>query len=383
MNMNLRFRPVFRHALLLGLSLFFMRPGLLLAGKRTEAPLQHPFVSHGDWWQSQFGTSRQAWVEALSPNFQNRNSGPACVLMLVNYKKRSRISADFASFADPRYPLIHADVRWSFCRANADKGYPGGFAGDDRTEATEQELADVLEHESIPVSISSGPGDATIDRIIEAIGRYSLVICRIDPSVYFPDEKAADGRWVVVYGYDEASIFINDPGRPEGRGKEVPRREFLSSLRKADGGRDVRLLECLTMIGNYPEGWHADGSSRIFVDHYLEYRDELGFPYDNGGSCCVHTVGTCVVQDFLKPPAQLKTPNEGKRLLMLNRAKMDIFEVKGPFYAKYFLIWGFDKLGTAMGNEMPTATGRRQDFEKGSLIWNGKDVLFMAAPTKK
>jgi hypothetical protein len=341
----------------------------------TEAPLQYPILSHADWWQGQYGASKKAWTDALGKEYQNRNSGPVCAVMVINYKKRARISSDFDSFSDPRYPKIRSDVRWKFCRANLGKGYPGGFSDDDQDDVSGRDLADVLGYEDIPTLLYEGTSASAFERIAAAIGRYSLVICRVDPAAYFSDEKSGGGRWVVVYGYDGASVFVNDPGRPEGKTKKVARRDFLTALQSAAGAANPVLVECVMMVGNYPDGWHANSLSRMFVESYKSAGPEIGFPFDNGGSFSVHAVGLCIVQDFLKPALHASPAATSDSLLVLNPARARVFWVKGAFFKKFFALWGFDKLGPPTSAEYPVAGGRRQDFEKGSLTWNGKDVI--------
>jgi len=356
--------------------LFFMTPAAVLSGgDKTIALLPPAMTSHEGWWLSQFGNSPQAWTEALGQDYQNRNSGPACVVMLINYKKGSRIQSDFGSFSDRRYPQLHSDVRWKFCGANEDKGYPGGFREDDQAEATAEELVDVLDHEDIPTTMFAGKNEVTIERIAEAVGRMSLVVCRVDPSAYFADEKIGTGRWVVVYGIDDESFYIHDPGRPEGKARRVARRAFMSAVGHADGGKNVVMLEALIWVGNYSDGWHTDGRSRMFTACYREFGEAIGFPYAHGGGIYVHSLGSCIVQDFQKPVAEPRSGNEGQSLLIFNPTAVKVFWVRGPIYEKYFSIGGFDKLGPPTVNEYPAESGRRQDFEKGSLVWNGKDVL--------
>ncbi|MDP2914932.1 MAG: hypothetical protein Q8O91_05725, partial [Candidatus Aminicenantes bacterium] len=94
-----------------------------------------------------------------------------------------------------------------------------------------------------------------------------------------------------------------------------------------------------------------------------------------GGTYAVHAVGLCIVQDFLKPPADPSTAEKSTSLLCLNPALGRIFWVKGVFYEKFFSISGFDKLGPPTSDEVPVPGGRRQDFEKGNLTWNGKNVV--------
>ena len=359
--------------------LLSVRPGLPRGIQKTpptEAPLQFPLLSHADWWQGQYGTSPKEWTGAFGKDYQNRNSGPACAVMVINYKKRARMSTDLDSFSDPRYPKIRSDARWKFCQANTGKGYPGGFADDDQTDVSGQQLADVLGHEDVPVVLHEAIGAAPLDRIAAAIGRYSLVVCRVEPGAYFADEKRGAGRWVVVYGIDDASVLIHDPGRPEGRAKKIARREFLAALQKAEPGTQRVLVECVVAVGNYTDGWHPDARSRMFVDYYQRFGPEIGFPFDNGGSPYVHAVGPCVVQDFLKPGAD--DPSRAKQstgLLILNPAMSRIFWLKEAFLEKFYSIWGFDKLGPPTSDEVPVPGGRRQDFENGSLTWNGKDVV--------
>jgi len=358
--------------------LLSVRPGLPRGIQKkppTEAPLQFPILSHADWWQGQYGTSPKAWTDAFGKDYKNRNSGPACAVMVINYKKRARISTDLDSFSDPGYPKIRSDARWKFCRANTGKRYPGGFADDDQTDVSGQELADVLGHEDVPVVLHEANGAAPLDRIAAAIGRYSLVICRLEPGAYFADEKRGAGRWVVVYGMDGASILIHDPGRPEGRAKKIARGEFLAALQKAEPGTQKVLVECVVAVGNYTDGWHPDARSRMFVDYYKRLGPEIGFPYDNGGSPYVHAVGLCVVQDFLKPGADPSKTKRSSGLLILNSAMSRIFWLKDALFEKFYSIWGFDKLGPPTTDEYPVPGGRRQDFENGCLTWNGKDVV--------
>ncbi len=364
-------------------SLFVILPGFLAGAEKTEAPLVYPLLSHADWWQSQSGISPRMWAVALGKDRQNRNSGPACVAMVINYKKRARISTDYYSFSDPRYPKIRSDARWKFCRANVDKGYPDGFPDSDETEVTKEELAAVLGHEDIPTTIYSGKDDVTIERIIEAIKRYSLVVCRVEPAAYFGDEKAGAGRWVVVYGFDETSIFINDPGRAEGKAKNVARGDFLRALHGADGGANVVLLECVVLVGNYGDGWHADGRSRAFIEGYREFQKTIGFPVDKGQSMLVHSAGPCVVQDFEQPLNRPHFGKDGRSILFLNQPLVKVFLIKGDMLEKYLKSGAFEKLGTPITNEYKVKEGIRQDFEKGSLIRNGKEVLVKWTPPAK
>lgn len=378
MKKRLDHRPAVFSFLLAAAGFFLCLTGLLPSAQKTaptEAPLQSHILSHADWWLSQYGSSKTAWTDALGEDYQNSNSGSACAVMVINYKKRARISTDLGSFSDPRYPKIHTDARWKFCRANAGKGYPGGFADDDQAEVSGRDLVDVLGSEDIPVLLHAGKSEVTLDRIATAIGRYSLVICRVDPASYFADEKPGGGRWTVVYGYDGLSVYVNDPGRSEGRTKKVARRDFLKALQNADRGTNPVLLECVVMVGNYTDGWHADTRSRMFVDYYKEVAPEIGFPFDNGGTSAVHSVGPCIVQDFLKPPADPSTAEKSTSLLCLNPALGRIFRVKDAFLEKFFSIRGFDKLGPPTSDEVPVPGGRRQNFEKGNLTWNGKNVV--------
>jgi len=369
-----------------GAVLAFLAAGFLGGGQKappTEASLHYPILSHADWWQSQYGSSKQAWTDAFGADYQNGNSGPACAVMVIHYKKRARISSDLGSFSDPRFPKVRTELRWKFCRANQGKGYAGGFADDDGAEASGRDLADVLQNEDIPVVVSSETGETALDGIAAAIGRYSLVVCRVEPATYFADEAPGRPRWVAAYGIDAANVSVNDPGRPEGRTKKVARRDFAAALQKGGGGPDPTFLECVVMVGNYLDGWHADGRSRMFVESYKKAGPEIGFPHDNGGNFGVHTVGPCTVQDYLKPAGAGFEAKARGSILFLNQALLRVFWVKGAFFEKYFSIWGFEKLGQPISDEYPIPGGRRQDFEKGSLVWNGKDVAVQAPTNEK
>jgi hypothetical protein len=352
---------------------------MLCSAQTREIQIFGGRTSQEAWWVSQYGRIPLAWTEATGGDYENRNSGPACVVMLLNYKKRSEISTDFGSFSDPRYPKIHAEARWTFCRANKDKGYPGGFPDDDEVEVTGEDLLNVLEHEDIPAMMYKGTSQITIDRIIGAVERNCPVICRVNASEYFADEKTGSSRWVVVHGHDDKFVYIHDPGRTDGKAKKVMQQDFLAALHNADSGKNIVMLECVTLIGNYIDSWHANGSSMPFIEGYRKFREFLGVPINNGGEVFVHNIGSCVAQDFQQLPDKPRHGKEGKSLLFFNQPLVETFLLKGEFYDAYVLIWGFEKLGTPKSNEYQIKDGGvRQDFEKGSLIWNGKDVVVKA-----
>ena len=80
-------------AVLLGAAVFF--PALSAAAQDIMAPLPFPVRSHEEWFRMQYGASREEWTAKLGPDYVNRNSGPACVVMLLHYKKRAGIKSDF------------------------------------------------------------------------------------------------------------------------------------------------------------------------------------------------------------------------------------------------------------------------------------------------
>ena len=179
-------------------------------------------------------------------------------------------------------------------------------------------------------------------------------------------------------------VSVNDPGRPEGKTKRIARREFLAALQKAGGGADPSALECVVMVGNYPDGWHADGRSRMFVDYYKSVGPEIGFPFDNGGSFSVHSVGSCIVQDYVKPAAERDSATKSKQPAFLESGEDPRLLGQRGVLREVFFHLGIRKArDRRCRKSIPSRAGRRQDFEKGSLTWNGKDVLFMMASAKK
>jgi hypothetical protein len=352
-----------------------------LLAQDVLAPLPFPIRSHEEWFRMQYGASLEGWTAKLGPDYRNRNSGPACVVMLLHYKKRAWIRSDFGSCADRRFPRIHADSRWKFCRANTRKGYPGGFAEDDQAEVPAEELASVLSNEDIPTIIHAGMDRITLPRISAIISRANLAVCRVDPSVYFMDERPGEGRWVVVFGVTDTSVILHDPGREEGRSRAVPRMDFLEAVRRADGGGRPVMIECLTMVGNYGDGWHADGRSRPFIDAFRRFERLIGRPDNPGGTFLVHKAESCIVQDFVREADSPGGGGQAASILFLDPVHLKAFWLQGEFHAKYMKIWGFRELGPALSDEYPVEGGTRQDFQKGRLERKGGEVVIhVAAP---
>ena len=97
----------------------------------------------------------------------------------------------------------------------------------------------------------------------------------------------------------------------------------------------------------------------------------------------VHGVGPCVVQDFEQPLNRPHFGKDGRSILFLNQAEMKVFLLKGDMLEKYLKIGAFEKLGKPTTKEYKAKEGLRQDFEKGSLIRSGKDVLVKWTPPAK
>jgi hypothetical protein len=353
-------------AFVLASGVFLLGP-VAAAAQDVIAPLPYPIHSHEEWWRMQYGASLADWTDKLGPDYRNRNSGPACVVMLLHYKKRAWIKSDFGSFADPEFPRIHADSRWKFCRSNMEKGYPGGFAEDDQAEVTSAELADVLTNEDLPAFVHQGSEAVTIEAIARILGQANLAVCRVDPSAYFPDERPGQSRWVVVFGIAGGSVILHDPGRSEGRSRSMPEKAFLEAVRMGGRNGSPVMIECLTMVGSYGDGWHADGRSRPFADAWRRFSRWIGRPDDPGGNFLVHSIETCVAQDFKQ---DLDKPHYGKTgasLVFLDKARLRAFWLKGEMYEKYMEIWGFRALGSPTSDERDAGGVVRQDFEKGRM----------------
>jgi hypothetical protein len=364
-------------AFVLAVGAFLLGPALS-AAQDVIAPLPYPIRNHEEWWRMQYGASLSDWTDKLGPDYRNGNSGPACVVMLLHYKKRAWIKSDFGSFSDGRFPLIHADSRWKFCRSNTEKGYPGGFAEDDQAEVTPGELADVLTNEDLPAFVHEGPEAVTIEAVARIIGQANLAVCRVDPSAYFRDERPGRTRWVVVFGLAGGSVILHDPGRSEGRSRSMSQKDFLESVRR--GGTPV-MIECLTMVGSYGDGWHADGRSRPFADAFRRFARWIGRPDNPGGNFLVHPIEACVAQDFKQDLDKPHYGKTGSSLLFLDKERLQAFWLKGEFYEKYMEIWGFRVLGSPTSDESDAGGVVRQGFEKGRLeMRNGEIVVRTTAP---
>lgn len=362
---------------------------LAASAQDVLAPLPFPVRNHEEWFRMQYGASLEDWTAMLGPDFRNRNSGPACVVMILHYKKRAGIKSDFGSFSDRRFPLIHADSRWKFCRSNTEKGYPGGFAEDDQADVTAAELADVLDNEDVPSILHSGADQVTFERIARILSQANLAVCRVDPSAYFPDERPGVARWVVVFGLSGNSVVLHDPGRSQGRSRRVAKPAFLEAVRRAGGGSGPVMIECLTMVGSYGDGWHADGRSRPFAEAFRRFEKWIGRPDNPGGSFLVHSVESCVAQDYKQDLDKPHFGKAGSSLLFLDRARLRAFWLKGEFYEKYMEIWGFRELGSPITDEVRSGDIARQDFEKGRLELKGGAIVVrlstpsVAVPAKK
>jgi len=365
---------------ILAMALFF--PALDSSAQDVLAPLPFPIRNHEEWFRMQYGVSLEDWTAKLGPDYRNRNSAPACVVMILHYKKRAGIKGDFGSFSDRRYPLIHADSRWKFCRPNTGKGYPGGFAEDDQADVTAAELADVLGNEDVPSILHSGADQVTIERIARILSQANLAVCRVDPSAYFPDERPGLARWVVVFGLSGNSVVLHDPGRNEGRSRRVAKPAFLAAVQRAGGEAGPAMIECLTMVGNYGDGWHADGRSRPFSEGFRRFEKWIGRPDNPGGTFLAHSIENCVAQDFKQDLDQPHYGKAGSSLLFLDRARLRAFWLKGEFHEKYMEIWGFRELGSPVTDEVRSGEVTRQDFEKGRLeLKSGAVVVRLSAGT--
>ncbi|MFH0854338.1 MAG: M23 family metallopeptidase, partial [bacterium] len=54
-------------------------------------------------------------------------------------------------------------------------------------------------------------------------------------------------------------------------------------------------------IGCYSDGFRADGASQAFADCYEEFKEKIGYPFDNDGGIYVHQAGSVWVQDYKQP----------------------------------------------------------------------------------
>jgi hypothetical protein len=93
------------------------------------------------------------------------------------------------------------------------------------------------------------------------------------------------------------------------------------------------------------------------------------------GDVLVHSVESCVAQDFKQDLDQPHFGRAGSSLVFLDRARLRAFWLKGEFYEKYMEIWGFRELGSPLTDEYTAGGVVKQDFEKGRLELAGGAVV--------
>jgi len=179
----------------------------------VEIPCPEYYVSNTDWWLYQFDGY---------PDFTNHNCGPACTAMIINYLKNKGITTTYQYVISNDYPNIHCYARWNYCQGN---GHPdSGFANSDWSSpgATTTQVKYVLSYENIEYHTLTGYdclNDGTgIKNIQAAIDQGKACICIVAPMYYRDDVTEYFSHWVVVYGYDENHVYLNDPGYSTGKG---------------------------------------------------------------------------------------------------------------------------------------------------------------------
>ena len=203
--------------------------------------------SNKDWWQYQF---------AGYPDFSNHNCGPACTAMVINYLNGNPVSTQYGSFSDKNFPQVHCAARGNYIGKKYGGKVVGGYSPSDWSNpgAITEQIQKVLEYEGIQIHLITGYdcyNDGTgITNLQSAIDQGKVCIVRVvlhEYQVGSPDSPEWNAEnwkkwmadhpnweslthWVVVYGYDDNSIYLNDPGYRNGKGYRSPKDRFADAM---------------------------------------------------------------------------------------------------------------------------------------------------------
>ncbi len=127
-------------------------------------------------------------------------------------------------------------------------------------------------------------------------------------------------------------------------------------------------------IGFYPDGWHTDGTSQVFVDAFNRYPSHpLGQPINNGGTAYVHEWYGVYLQDFFGDNTGFY---HGYTSIMLNSSGTEAYVLKEGFWDVYMNLNQNDQvapqiLGTTTTDEyLVGSEDIRQDFANGYMFYD-------------
>lgn len=143
----------------------------------------------------------------------------------------------------------------------------------------------------------------------------------------------------------------------------------------------------MDLVGHFPNGWHADGTSQAFLDAYYRFKDAsgemhaLGDPWDNGGGPYVHEFYGMYIQDFYGTDNGLDHPWSALIGAMVTEPQQGEYEVRQlseGFWSYWMGNAGWVSYGRPISDEITTGPLTVQLFEKNgdivSLVWDGLSV---------
>jgi len=216
-----------------------------------EVPLSPYYPeSNKQWWLYQFegeGYQKEYTTSdgVKHGDFINTNCGPACSAMVINYIKGKDLKTEFSSFTSAEVPDVKCRARGNYCYTYLkDQGHPEeiykrGYYDSDWSYpgAEEYQIQNTLSLESIKNDVIKGENYADVESYLRdlknAIDRGSLCICCVNPKEYiqeFGTTTKTTSHWIVVYGYDDNYIYLNDPGWRKGEGAKVTISNFTNAL---------------------------------------------------------------------------------------------------------------------------------------------------------
>ena len=200
----------------------------------VEVPLPSYYESNKAWWMYQFSEYS---------DYTNTNCGPTCGGMAINYLKDKKLNSSYHTIISDNYPNVHAYTRWYYCQGyletQGDPDYKEGYYNSDWSHpgAEDSQIQHSFYLESIKHHIIKGEYYTNVESYFgdleESISLSKVCICCVNPKKYvsvYGTTTTIDSHWVVVYGFDDQYIYINDPGWKAGQGAKIPKSYFKDAL---------------------------------------------------------------------------------------------------------------------------------------------------------
>ncbi len=217
------------------------------AVEATEVPISPYYPSHEKWGLYQFeGKGYQQKYTTSDgkehPAFSNTNCGPASSAMVINYLKNRGLTTTYGSFTSESVPDVHCTARGNYCQRIRDPEHPEGnywYANSDWSYpgATSEQIQHALSLEGIKSHMIKGEdygnAEAYLRDLKEAIDQGRVSIACVNPQEYVGEYNrttTVTSHWVIVYGYDDDHIYLNDPGWRAGKGAHITKSHFVNAL---------------------------------------------------------------------------------------------------------------------------------------------------------